>query len=76
MGLALVSAVALGIVVLLGPATLTALGARRRGRGLAAAFAAGFFFPATWFIWYLLDEHPYKRRPQLTNERAVRRAWP
>jgi hypothetical protein len=37
---------------------LTATGARRRGRGRLAALVAGLFFPLTWGIWYLRDEHP------------------
>jgi threonine/homoserine/homoserine lactone efflux protein len=44
---------------------LTAIGGRRRGRGLGLALVAGLFFPVTWAVWYLLDEHP---------GRSVRRA--
>ena len=55
------SGVVLGIVLLLTLPTLTALGVRRRGNGLAVAVAAGLFFPITWAVWYLRDEHPYRR---------------
>lgn len=37
---------------------LTATGQRRRGHGLVLALVAGLFFPVTWTVWYLLDEHP------------------
>lgn len=49
------------LVLLLVPLSLTALGARRRGNGLLAAAVAGLFFPVTWTVWYLRDEHPYRR---------------
>jgi len=49
------------LVLLLVPFALTALGARRRGNGLLAAAVAGLFFPVTWTVWYLRDEHPYRR---------------
>ncbi len=39
---------------------LTATGERRRGHGIVLALAAGFFFPVTWAVWYLRDEHPYR----------------
>ena len=42
-------------------AILTAFGERRRGDGFAAVFVAGPFFPVTWTVWYLGDEHPYRR---------------
>lgn len=48
-------AVALGA-----PAVLTALGQRRRGRGPVVALLAGAFFPVTWAVWYVADEHPYE----------------
>lgn len=77
MSLSLVSGVVIGTVfVLLALAALTALGARRRGRGLTAAVAAGLFFPVTWFVWYLCDEHPFQRRPRLTTEKTVHRVGP
>jgi hypothetical protein len=40
---------------------LTALGARKRGRTMGLAVLAGVFFPITWTVWYLGDEHPYQR---------------
>lgn len=50
-------AVALGV-----PAVLTGTGQRRRGSGLAVALVAGAFFPVTWAVWYVADEHPYGAR--------------
>lgn len=49
-----VALVALGV-----PAVLTGTGQRRRGSGLAVALVAGAFFPVTWVVWYVADEHPY-----------------
>jgi hypothetical protein len=43
------------VVVLM---VLTATGQRRRGHGRVTALVAGLFFPLTWGIWYLRDEHP------------------
>jgi hypothetical protein len=40
---------------------LTALGARRRGLAAPRAAVAGLFFPVTWTVWYVRDEHPYQR---------------
>ena len=40
---------------------LTALGAHRRGNAVQLAVLAGLFFPVTWTVWYLRDEHPYRR---------------
>jgi len=40
---------------------LTAIGARRRGAGIAVSAVAGVCFPFTWAVWYLRDEHPYRR---------------
>ena len=40
---------------------LTALGARRRGLTAPRAAVAGLFFPVTWTVWYVRDEHPYRR---------------
>jgi hypothetical protein len=40
---------------------LTALGAHRRGSEVPLAVLAGLFFPVTWTVWYLRDEHPYRR---------------
>jgi hypothetical protein len=39
---------------------LTGLGARRRGVEFPLAVIAGLFFPVTWTVWYLRDEHPYR----------------
>jgi hypothetical protein len=41
-------------------AGLTAMGARRRGAGIAISAVAGVCFPFTWAVWYLRDEHPYR----------------
>jgi len=56
---AIIALVMLGLLLL--PFALTALGARRRGNGLLSAAVAGLFFPVTWTVWYLRDEHPYRR---------------
>jgi hypothetical protein len=40
---------------------LTASGARRRGAGAPLAVVAGVCFPVTWAVWYVVDEHPYRR---------------
>jgi hypothetical protein len=42
-------------------ATLTVVGARRRGAGIPLVVLSGLFFPAAWVVWYLHDEHPYQR---------------
>lgn len=48
------------VVAALGaPAVLTGMGQRRRGSGPAVALVAGAFFPVTWAVWYVADEHPY-----------------
>jgi hypothetical protein len=39
---------------------LTAQGASRRGLALLPALLAGLFFPVTWVVWYVRDEHPYR----------------
>lgn len=57
----IVGVVVLASLSLVTLSTLTALGARRRGRGLAVAILTGVFFPITWTVWYLRDEHPYQR---------------
>ena len=46
--------------VLLALMVLTATGERRRGKGTGVALAAGLFFPITWIVWYLRDQHPYR----------------
>lgn len=40
---------------------LTGLGGQRRGMAMLPAMAAGVLFPATWVVWYVRDEHPYRR---------------
>jgi hypothetical protein len=52
-----------GIIVLLiavasvvALASVTAIGQRRRGAGLAVVIAAGLFFPLAWIGWYTRDE--------------------
>jgi hypothetical protein len=52
-GVLLIGAILLALI------GLTATGERRRGKGIAVALAAGLFFPITWTVWYLRDEHPY-----------------
>ena len=52
-----------GASVLIAVMGLTTIGARRRGRGLMVALLAGLLFPITWVVWYLRDEHPYRRQP-------------
>ena len=49
--------VVLGLVALM---TLTAFGAHRRGSNLPGSAVAGVFFPFTWVVWYVRDEHPYR----------------
>ena len=63
------AAALLACVVLAAPA-MTVVGARRRGRRVPAALLAGLFFPVTWVVWYLRDEHPYAAREQ-RDERQV-----
>jgi hypothetical protein len=49
-----------GVLVLSALAALTSVGQRRRGDGLVLAIVAGMFFPITWAVWYIHDEHPYR----------------
>jgi hypothetical protein len=42
-------------------AVLTALGAHARGQSIALSAVAGAFFPVTWAVWYVRDEHPYRK---------------
>jgi hypothetical protein len=49
------------LVVALPLGVLTALGAHERGLSIALSAAAGAFFPVTWTVWYVCDEHPYRR---------------
>ncbi len=53
------------MVALLTLAMLTAAGARRRGRPWHIVLVSGMFFPATWTIWYVLDERPFSRLRRL-----------
>jgi hypothetical protein len=61
---ALVVVLLFGVSVLITIMGLTMVGARRRGRGLPLAALAGLMFPVTWTIWYLHDEHPFRRTAQ------------
>ena len=54
-GLLMLAAVVLPLPV------LTGLGAHRRGLAAPRAAVAGLFFPVTWTVWYVRDEHPYQR---------------
>jgi hypothetical protein len=45
--------------VVLAPVLLTTVGAHRRGLAVPLAVVAGVFFPLTWAVWYVRDEHPY-----------------
>jgi ABC-type polysaccharide/polyol phosphate export permease len=54
-------AVLLVCLLLAAPVT-TAVGARRRGLGTAAAVVVGIFFPVTWVVWYVRDERPFARQ--------------
>ena len=47
--------------VLLATALLTGLGSQHRSPGLTRAMVSGIFFPITWAVWYVRDEHPYAR---------------
>lgn len=49
------------VVVALPLLVLTALGAHERGHPIWLSALAGAFFPVTWTVWYLHDEHPYRR---------------
>lgn len=44
---------------------LTGIGAHRRGLMIPLAALAGILFPVTWIVWYLKDEHPYRRDHRL-----------
>lgn len=57
----LIAVVVIGVAALAAVMGLTAVGARRRGRGPAVAVLAGVLFPITWAVWYLRDERPYER---------------
>jgi hypothetical protein len=57
--------VIVGVLVLVAVALplqlLTALGAHERGVSIGLSALAGAFFPVTWTVWYLRDEHPYRK---------------
>ena len=40
---------------------LTGLGAHERGLSIGPSALAGAFFPITWTVWYLRDDHPYRK---------------
>ena len=40
---------------------LTGMGAHERGLSLPLSVMAGLFFPIAWVVWYVSDEHPYRR---------------
>jgi hypothetical protein len=46
---------------------LTAIGGHQRGLPIPFAILSGIFFPVTWAVWHLRDEHPYRR----TKSRAL-----
>jgi hypothetical protein len=54
-GLVFLASVALALAI------LTGLGAHRRGLTIPLSALVGLVFPATWAVWYLRDEHPYRR---------------
>ena len=54
-GLLVLAAVALPLPI------LTAVGAHQRGLSLPRAAVTGLFFPVSWTVWYVRDEHPYRR---------------
>jgi hypothetical protein len=54
-GLVLLASVALALAI------LTGLGAHRRGLTIPLPALVGLVFPATWTVWYLRDQHPYRR---------------
>jgi hypothetical protein len=55
--LALLAVLAVALLL----AVLTALGAHERGQSIALSAVAGAFFPVTWAVWYMRDEHPYRK---------------
>lgn len=59
---AAVVAVLLALTAWLTLVVLTARGERRRSRRWSVAILAGLFFPVTWVVWYLRDEHHYRAR--------------
>lgn len=59
----------LGILALAG---LTGLGASRRGMDALPMLVAAVFFPVTWVVWYLRDEHPYRREHPVARACSAR----
>ena len=50
-------AIGLSVAAWLLMGSLTARGARRRGQRWRSAWLSGLFFPLSWVIWYVVDEH-------------------
>ena len=42
-------------------ALLTAFGAHQRGLAMPLVVLTGLFYPVTWAVWYVRDEHPCRR---------------
>lgn len=42
-------------------ALLTALGAHQRGLPTPRVVLSSVFYPVAWIVWYVRDEHPYRR---------------
>jgi hypothetical protein len=42
-------------------ALLTALGAHQRGLAMPLVVLTSLFYPVAWIVWYVRDEHPYRR---------------
>jgi hypothetical protein len=40
---------------------LTALGAHNRGLPMPLVALTSLFYPVAWIVWYVKDEHPYRR---------------
>lgn len=57
---AVTAVLAIGLVALV-LGLLTASGALKRGNSGRRATLSGMFFPITWVVWYVYDEHPYRR---------------
>jgi len=50
-------ALGLSAAVWLAVGSLAAWGARRRSQRWRFAWLSGLFFPLSWVIWYMVDEH-------------------
>ncbi|GAA1146759.1 hypothetical protein GCM10009606_27070 [Nocardioides aquiterrae] len=50
------------LAVVIGLASLTAIGEHRRGGRPAVVVIAGLFFPLAWIAWYAHDEQSPRRR--------------